>query len=337
VVWPDLDAQQITQRICGVCPVSHGTAAVLAQDEAYQIMPPGNGQFLRNLMLATNYLQRGNATMSYATIQVEPLTPRIGASVYGVKLSEPLAEQTVQELNQALLDHLVLFFRDQDLTFDQHKRFGRYFGELHIHPSAPAAEGHPEILRIHADARTKRTAGDKWHSDVSCEETPPMGSILRLHTLPESGGDTLFASMYAAYDALSEPMQDYLGKLTASHDGAPNYSHRNQLAGVDNTGKVFPRAEHPVVRTHPVTGKKALFVNPAFTTHITGVPPEESEAILHFLYAHIAKPQFHCRFKWEQNSVAFWDNRCAQHHAMWDYYPHVRSGYRVTICGDRPF
>jgi taurine dioxygenase len=275
--------------------------------------------------------------MPYETISVRPVTPTIGAEIGNVDLSQPLSEQTQQELNDALLDHLVLFFRDQDLDFEQHKRFGRYFGDLHIHPNVPGPEGHPEILRIHADAKTRRIAGDKWHSDVSCEETPPMGSILRLHTLPESGGDTLFASMYAAYDALSEPMQDMLGKLTAIHDGAPNYAQRNQLAGVDNSGRVFPRAEHPVVRTHPVTGKKALFVNPAFTTGIKDVPADESEALLQFLFAHIAKPQFHCRFKWQPNSIAFWDNRCVHHHAMWDYYPQVRSGYRVTIKGDRPF
>ena len=275
--------------------------------------------------------------MPYTTIDVRPATPSIGAEIHSVDLRQPLDDQTVEELHQALLDHLVLFFRDQDLTFEQHKAFGRYFGDLHVHPNNPGPDGNPEILRIHADADTKRIAGDKWHSDVSCEPTPPMGSILRLHTVPESGGDTLFASMYAAYDALSEPMKELVGKLTASHDGEPNYSHRNRLKGIDNTGKVFPKAEHPVVRTHPVTGKKALFVNPAFTTGITDLPEDEANTLLQFLFAHIAKPQFHCRFKWQPNSIAFWDNRCAHHHAMWDYYPQVRSGYRVTIKGDKPF
>jgi taurine dioxygenase len=275
--------------------------------------------------------------MSYETISVQPVTPTIGAEIGNVDLTQSLSEQTQRELNDALLKHLVLFFRDQDLDFDQHKRLGRYFGDLHIHPNVPGADGHPEILRIHADDKTKRIAGDKWHSDVSCEETPPMGSILRLHTLPESGGDTLFANMYAAYDALSEPMQEMLGKLTAIHDGAPNYAQRNQLAGLDNSDRVFPRAEHPVVRTHPVTGRKAIFVNPAFTTGIKDVPADEAEALLQFLFVHIAKPQFHCRFQWQPNSIAFWDNRCVHHHAMWDYYPQVRSGYRVTIEGDRPF
>ena len=143
--------------------------------------------------------------------------------------------------------------------------------------------------------------------------------------------------MYAPYEDLSEPMQAFLGQLTAIHDGAPNYGNRKQLAGIDITGKVFPRAEHPVVRTHPLTGKKALFVNPAFTTGIKGLPPAEEEAVLQFLFVHITKPQFQCRLQWQRNSIAFWDNRCVHHHAMWDYYPPVRSGYRVTIRGDRPF
>ncbi len=274
--------------------------------------------------------------MSYETIQVNPVTPSIGAEIHDIDLSQSLSGQTVKELQDALTQHLVLFFRDQDLTFEQHKTFGAYFGELHIHPNNKGPEGHPEILRIHADEGTKRIAGDKWHSDVSCESEPPMGSILRLHTIPESGGDTLFASMYAAYDALSAPMQTYLGALTAIHDGEPNYADRNRLAGIDNTGRVFPRAEHPIIRTHPVSGQKAIFVNPAFTTGIKGLPEDEEKAILDFLFTHIAKPAFHCRFQWEPNSIAFWDNRCAHHHAMWDYYPQVRSGYRVTIKGDRP-
>jgi taurine dioxygenase len=275
--------------------------------------------------------------MPYTTITVTPVTPRIGAEVEGIDLAQPLSEQTVDELQQALLEHLVLFFRQQELDFEQHKRFGSYFGDLHIHPNVKGPEGHPEILRIHADANTKRIAGDKWHSDVSCEPEPPMGSILRLYTVPASGGDTLFASMYAAYEALSQPMQAFLSGLTAIHDGAPNYADRNRLAGVDNSGKMFPRAEHPVVRTHPVTKKKALFVNPAFTTEIVGVTKAESDTLLKFLFEHITNPAFHCRFKWQPNSIAFWDNRSAQHHAMWDYYPQVRSGYRVTIKGDKPF
>ena len=163
-----------------------------------------------------------------------------------------------------------------------------------------------------------------------------MGSILRLHTVPETGGDTLFASMYAAYDALSDRLKAYLDGVIAIHDGGPNYRHRSAVDGRDDK-RVFPRAEHPVIRTHPVTGKKAIFVNPVFTVGIKGLPDEEGEAILRFLYAHNNSPRFQVRFKWRPHSIAFWDNRCVQHLAMWDYFPQIRSGERVTVQGDRPF
>ena len=270
-------------------------------------------------------------------MEIEPLTPVIGAEVHGVELAT-LNDHSFADVEAALLTHQVLFFRDQEMELDQHKSLGLRFGPLHIHPSAPpGAPGHPEVLKVHADENTKRTAGDRWHSDVSCDAEPPMLSILRLHTLPESGGgDTLFSSMYAAYDALSPAMQEYLGGLSAEHDGGPNYRDRNRRVGYDDSGREYPRAEHPVIRTHPRTGRKALFVNSVFTTRLLGVPQDEGDAVLAFLYAHVAKPQFQCRFRWQPNSVAMWDNRCVQHHAMWDYYPQVRSGYRVTVAGDRP-
>jgi taurine dioxygenase len=274
--------------------------------------------------------------MTYETIEVRPVTPTIGAEIHGVKLSEPLGNQQFQEIHDALMQHQVILFRDQEMSLDQHKDFGRRFGPLHIHPHAPGPEGHPEILRIHADENSKQVAGHRWHSDVSCDAEPPMGSILHLHTVPPTGGDTLFASMYAAYDALSEPMQAFLGTLTAIHDGTPNYQRRSKVAGKDDA-RSYPRSEHPVIRTHPVTGKKAIFVNPVFTQAIKDVPEDEGKAILEFLYEHNKKPEFVCRFSWEANSVAFWDNRCVQHLAMWDYFPQVRSGNRVTVSGDRPF
>ena len=270
-------------------------------------------------------------------LSIDPLTPVIGAEVDGIDFSEPLGDNLFARIEAELLEHQVLFFRDQDMTLEQHKDLGRRFGELHIHPSARGPDGHPEILVVHADANTKRTAGDKWHSDVSCDPEPPSISILQLKTLPSTGGDTLFSSMYAAYDALSPGMQDYLGGLTAIHDGGPNYRDRAARLGKDMSHKQYPRSEHPVIRTHPVTGRKGIFVNSTFTTEICGVPPDEGQAILAFLNAQVAKPQFQCRFRWRPNSVAMWDNRCVQHHAMWDYYPEVRSGYRVTVCGDTPF
>jgi taurine dioxygenase len=273
--------------------------------------------------------------MTYASILVDKLTPQTGAEIRGVDLSQPLDEPTFKEIHAALIDNGVIFFRDQHLTPDQQKAFGRLFGELHMHPAAPSLlEGHPEILVIHADENSRHVAGENWHSDVSCDLEPPMGSILYMHELPPVGGDTLFASMYAAYEALSEPMKRFLEPLTAMHEGEHVYRGRY---GVNDTGKVFPKAEHPVIRTHPVSGRKALFVNGGFTTRITQLARPESDALLQFLSRHVETPEFHCRFRWQVNSVAFWDNRCVQHHAMWDYYPQRRHGHRVTIKGDRPF
>ena len=273
--------------------------------------------------------------MPYVSIQVDKLTPHAGAEIRGVDLSQPLDERTFKEIHDALIDSGVIFFRDQHLTPDQQKAFGRLFGELHMHPAAPRElADHPEILVIHADEKSKHVAGENWHSDVSCDLEPPMGSILYMHELPPVGGDTLFASMYAAYEALSEPMKRLLEPLTALHEGEHVYRGRY---GVDDTGKTFPKAEHPVVRTHPVSGRKALYVNGGFTTRIVQLKRPESDALLQFLYRHVETPEFHCRFRWQVNSIAFWDNRCMQHHAMWDYYPQRRHGHRVTVRGDKPF
>jgi len=274
--------------------------------------------------------------MMYEKIQVKPVTARVGAEIEGVDLSKPLDEQTFNEVHEALKEHCVIFFRDQSLDHESHKAFGRLFGELHVHPAIPGPEGHPEILPIHADANSTYIAGERWHSDVSCDEEPPLGSILHIHTLPEYGGDTLFSNMYAAYDALSDRMKAYLDGLTARHDGEPQYRGRYVDKGAVDEGKVYPHADHPVVRTHPETGRKALFVNPVFTLRINDLPRLESDAILRMLHEHCAKEDFQVRFRWQPNSVAFWDNRCVQHLAIWDYYPNVRSGFRVTIKGQRP-
>lgn len=280
---------------------------------------------------------RRGSIVTYETIRVRPTTPRIGAEIEGIKLAEPLSNRQVEDLNRALLEHQVLFFRDQPMDADAQKRLGRHFGDLHIHPNIPGPEGHPEILPIYADAKSKRVAGESWHSDVSCDEEPPLGSILYLDTVPSVGGDTLFASQYAAYDALSPQMKVYLEGLTATHSGEPAYRRANALDGRDDTGKVYPKASHPIVRTHPVTKRKALYVNTYFTTHIDGVSREESRAILDYLFAHSTREDFQVRFRWRPHSVAFWDNRSVQHLAIWDYYPEVRSGRRVTVKGDRPF
>lgn len=274
--------------------------------------------------------------MQYETIKVRPVTTRIGAEIEGVDLSKPLGEQTFREVHDAFKEHCVIFFRDQNLDHDSHKAFARLFGELHVHPAIPAPEGHPEILPIHTDKNSTYIAGERWHSDVSCDVEPPLGSILYLHTVPDYGGDTLFSNMYAAYDALSDRMKAYLDGLTARHDGEPQYRGRYADKGAVDEGKVYPRADHPVVRVHPETGRKCLFVNPIFTMKINDLPRSESDAILRMLHEHCAQADFQVRFRWQPNSVAFWDNRCVQHLAIWDYYPNVRSGFRVTVKGDRP-
>ncbi|MGB6534582.1 MAG: TauD/TfdA family dioxygenase [Xanthobacteraceae bacterium] len=275
--------------------------------------------------------------MDYESIRVTPVTPRIGAHVDGIALAKPLTNRQVDELHQALAEHQVLFFRDQPIDVDAHKRFGRYFGELHIHPSIPGPQGHPEILPIHTDANSKRINGEYWHSDVSCDEEPPAASVLYLHILPTCGGDTLFASQYAAYEALSPRMKTYLDGLVAVHSGDHVYRPNNAMMGIKETGKAYPQASHPVVRTHPVTKRKALYVNSTFTTHIEGLPRDEGRALLDFLCEFSTREEFQVRFRWEPHSIAFWDNRCVQHLAMWDYYPQTRIGRRVTITGDRPY
>jgi taurine dioxygenase len=254
--------------------------------------------------------------MAYETIQVKPLTPVLGVEISDIDLTATLSNRQVEELHAALAAHQVLFFRDQRIDLEQHKRLGRHFGDLHIHPNTPGPEGHPEILPIHADGQSKRANGENWHSDVSCD---------------------IFASQSAAYDALTPAFQTFLGGLTATHSGDRSYRRTNKLLGIDDSQRVFPQAVHPVVRTHPVTGRKALFVNENFTMHINELSPPESRAVLDFLFAHSTKPAFQVRFSWQPHSVAFWDNRAVQHIAMWDYFPQVRSGYRVTIKGDRPF
>jgi taurine dioxygenase len=273
--------------------------------------------------------------MTRTGIRVRRVTPVLGAEIEGVDLGA-VDDDDLRMIHDALIKHGVVFFRDQDISMESQVALGAWFGELVVHPNDPGLEGHPEVMIIHADESSKRVAGETWHSDVSCDPEPPMGSILRIHTLPETGGDTLFASMYAAYEALSPVMQTFLQGLTAVHDGAPYYRSVNARIGRDDGSRNYPRAEHPVIRTHPESGREGLFVNEMFTTEIVGLKKAESDALLRFLFEHIRRPEFQLRFRWGRNSIAFWDNRCVQHQAIWDYWPQTRSGYRVTIKGDRP-
>ncbi len=257
----------------------------------------------------------------------------IGTEVEGVSLTE-LDDAGVAELKELVAARGVLFFRGQEMSLADQVDFGRRLGELHHHPAASAPEGFPEVLVVHTDADSRYTAGGGWHTDVSCDARPPALSMLRIEQTPPAGGDTVWASMYEAYDALSPSMQEYLATLTAVHSGDRAYRDRYGYTG----DKEFPRSEHPVVRTHPVTGRKGLYVNMGFTSHITQLNRKESAALLRFLYDHIAYGiRFQVRFQWEPHSVAIWDNRCVQHHASWDYFPETRHGYRVTTVGEAPF
>lgn len=276
-------------------------------------------------------------TADFTSIEVKPLTPHIGAEISGVDLSNPLNDAQFSEIHQAYLDWSVLVFRDQTLDRDAHKEFGRRFGTLHVHPMQHDYGGDPEILAVRTTDKSRYTAGDGWHTDVSCDEIPPMGSMLYITETPESGGgDTLFADMYLAYELLSEPMQQMLEGLTAVHDGAIPYLGNYGVKPPE--GQNYPRNEHPVVVTHPETGRKLLYVNSGFTSHIKQLHRWESRALLDALYHHIAStPKLLCRVEWHPNTLTFWDNRCTQHHAVWDYYPHSRYGERVSIVGaERP-
>jgi taurine dioxygenase len=273
--------------------------------------------------------------MAYESFSVTAMTPNIGGLVGGIDLTRPLGPQAVRDLHDALMEHQVLFFRDQKLTHETQKALGAHFGRLHISVGGDGTNSkqlsdHPEVRALHFDKDSKSISGNEmWHTDQSCLEIPPMGTILYIHTVPpKGGGDTLFASMYAAYDALSPSMKRYLEGMTALHDGAGAFTRTatNRL----------PVTEQPVIARHPVTGRRLIYVNPTFTTRLCGVERDESDAILSYLYRHCAHPDFHVRFRWEPHSVAFWDNRCTHHLALWDYYPNVRSGFRIQITGTDP-
>jgi taurine dioxygenase len=270
----------------------------------------------------------------YQQISVRPLTPVIGAEVSGIDLSRKPSEEQLAELRHAFLTHHVLVFRDQRLTPSDHKRFARCFGELRRQQRAAGDDRDPEILDIRADQDSTFVDGNDWHTDGTADAEPSLGSMLYMTEPPAigSGGDTMFANMHLAYEMLSPTMRGFLDGLTAVHDGLVPWKGYPPPADY-----VVPKSEHPVVARHPDTGRRLLFVNPGFTTHIVGLSAEESRALLDLLFNLVAtKPLLSCRVHWTPNTLVFWDNRCTQHHAIWDYYPHSRYGQRVTINGSRP-
>lgn len=273
------------------------------------------------------------------TIEVRPLTPTIGAEISGVDLGKPLEPAAVERIERALLDHLVIFFRDQDISPEQQIAFGRQFGELARLPFMTQHGDDPHLLVLDQTAPAG-SGTDTWHSDNTFMEAPPLGSILKAVQLPAMGGDTCFASAYAAYEALSPALQEFLNGLHAMHDLRRTVERANASGdtAVDVAAILAesPPVEHPVVRTHPVTGRKALFVNANSTTRIIGLSERENALLLPFLCDHIRSPEFQCRFTWEPHSIAFWDNRAAQHLAVPDYTER-RVMHRVTLEGDKPF
>ena len=275
-------------------------------------------------------------------LRIEPLTPNIGAVLRGVNLAERASDGMIDDIRQALLKHQVIFFEDQDLSPAQQRDFAARFGELHVHPLYDTAgDEHPEIMVIdnHTD---NPTDNNFWHTDVTFIETPPLGAILHARQLPPVGGDTMWASMTAAYRALSAPMQRFLEGLEAVHDFAYAFSPQG-LAGSQAGAEKYEKARathppviHPVIRTHPETGEPGIFVNSVFTSRIKGLRREESRALMDFLNRHVQQPEFVVRWRWTPGAVAFWDNRCTQHRAVDDFLPHRRVMNRATILGDRP-
>jgi taurine dioxygenase len=268
-------------------------------------------------------------------IAVRQLSPMIGAEIGGIDLREEQSDAVIAAIRQALLDHQVIFFRDQAISAQQHIAFARRFGPLEIHPATPKDQPDPEILRI-AHGPKSRGTENFWHSDVTWRAEPSLGSILRAIEIPPVGGDTLFASMTAAYDALSPAMKDWVCTLTAVHDISRVFAKKLNT-NRDELLARFPLQEHPVVRTHPETRRRGLYVNTAFTSHIKGLTSKESEWLLEHLYSFAKLPEHQCRFVWQPNSIAFWDNRASQHYAASDYFPAVRVMERVTVAGDKPF
>ncbi|MEK9831467.1 MAG: TauD/TfdA family dioxygenase [Rhodospirillaceae bacterium] len=280
-------------------------------------------------------------TSQEPTIAVRKVGATCGAEIGGVDLSKPLDDATFVAIEAALVEHQVIVFRDQDISTEDQKAFGRRFGELTVHPFAPSDTEAPDLIVFDNDADNPPWGTDVWHSDETFREEPPLGTMLRALIVPDYGGDTLFASMAAAYDGLSDHMQQFVSGLEAIHDFKPfrqlfddDAESRQRLRQFEDR---YPPAVHPVVRTHPVSGGKTLFVNPQFTVAIKGMDEAESRAVLDLLFHQAEIPEYQYRHHWEPNTLVFWDNRSVQHYAIHDYYPNRRKLERITIKGDRPF
>ncbi|HET7097122.1 MAG TPA: TauD/TfdA family dioxygenase [Casimicrobiaceae bacterium] len=271
---------------------------------------------------------------------VEPIAGALGAEIRGVDLARPLDDDVVRAIRQALLDHLVVFFRDQQLTPAQFIAFGERFGTLGRYPFVAGLPDHPEIIEVVKLPHERNNFGGVWHSDTTYLDEPPLGSMLYALDVPPAGGDTLFANMFVAFESLSEGMQAMLRELRAVNSSArADVSRTREDRIAQSPGNEAQRAfeaVHPVVRTHPESGRKALYVNLAHTARFEGMTEAESAPLLDFLFRHQVRPEFTCRFRWTRGALAFWDNRSTQHNPINDYHGHLRRMLRITIAGDRP-
>ncbi len=284
--------------------------------------------------------------MATDSITVTPLTGALGAEIAGVDLSRPLDPSTLAAMRKSLLDHLVIFFRGQTLTPEQHKAFARQFAPFSEVPYIKPMAGHPEIIEIvrEADEKKKANFGGKWHSDLSFMEEPPLGSVLYAREVPPVGGDTMWCNAYLAYETLSPGLRAFLDRTRVMHSARRSYAPGGAYADDDLKSMRIQASEtalaeiaHPSVRVHPETGRRCLFVNPVYAIRFEDWTEEESAPLLDYLNEHCVKPQFLCRFRWSPGAVAFWDNRCTQHFAVNDYRGHRRHMQRVTLKGDRPY
>lgn len=277
---------------------------------------------------------------NYSTINVKPLSGNIGAEIDGVNLKK-ISKEQFKEIKIVFGKYGVIFFRNQNLSPEEEIIFAELWGEININRFFTNLEGYPKIALVSKEPDQKKNIGGAWHTDHTYDLEPAMGSILFAHQVPKKGGDTLFSSMYAAYETLSDGLKDSLknmyGRHSSRHVFGTSRAERNDdtVGRIINSDKAKQDAIHPVVITHPQTGKKALFVNPTFTLGFDGWSDEESKPLLNYLYSHATKPEFTCRFKWEEGSIAFWDNRSTWHLAVNDYHGQRRLMHRITINGTR--
>jgi taurine dioxygenase len=278
--------------------------------------------------------------MTYKRITLRPISGSLGTEIHGVNLAEELDDETFAEIKRALLENLVIFFRNQDITPDQQIEFGKRFGDLHIHPFIPNLPGYDQIIRLWAESgeQDMLRLANSWHPDLSYTNDPPLAAILRGVQIPSRGGDTMWVNLYKAYDTLSDRMKEIISDMAAVHDVTKTYRRQElqKKGGPEQYWKTFqksPPVEQPLVKVHPETGKKLLYISQLTTTHIVGLTPHESDALLNMLFEHLDWKELQCRFYWEKDSIAMWDNRCTVHYAVRDY-TEPREMHRVTVLGD---